>query len=648
VSADVRVTKTGPAAVVPGHQVTYEIEVVNVGPSDAHGVSLADPTPTGLTFVSASAPCAAGFPCALGSLAAGATRIVTVTLAVPSSYTTPDPIVNTATATATTPDPSPANNSGSAATGLDPAVASLTVTRVCTPPGPVAPGDTLTCVVTVTNTGPSTADNVTLGQTLSEGLAFVSLTAPAGWNCVTPPVGSSGLVSCAKPQVPPGVSVITVVARVLPGATGTVATPTVLGSTTPNPSGNTSDGGSPRPVVTSANLRVTKTGPARAGLGSHVLYQITVTNQGPGDAQAVVISDPTPAGLTLVSVSAPCAGGFPCALGTLAAGAGVQIHATYRLDAFAAPLRNSATVSSSTTDPDPADNSAVHDTAFPVPATLTKGFASASIPLGGSTALTFTLTNPNVATTLTGIGFTDPLPDGLVIATPNGLTGTCGGGTITATAWSTSVSLAGAALAAGASCSFAVDVVGTTPGSKTNTTSALASSGGPGSAATASLGVLGPDLAIAKSHTGNFVKGQTGTYTITVSNVGGGPTSGPVTVTDTLPAGLTATAMSGDGWTCNAATASCTRGDALAAGGSYPAITLTVDIDLAAANSVDNTATVTGDGDVGASNNSAIDPTTLDAPAIPTLSTIAQVTLVLAIVLGGLVMLRRRRRVRVS
>ena len=58
------------------------------------------------------------------------------------------------------------------------------------------------------------------------------------------------------------------------------------------------------------------------------------------------------------------------------------------------------------------------------------------------------------------------------------------------------------------------------------------------------IGPSAPDLGIAKTHAGNFTQGQTGaTYAIAVSNVGTGPTSGLVTVTDTLPAGLTATAI---------------------------------------------------------------------------------------------------------
>src|SRR5439155_19358486 len=47
------------------------------------------------------------------------------------------------------------------------------------------------------------------------------------------------------------------------------------------------------------------------------------------------------------------------------------------------------------------------------------------------------------------------------------------------------------------------------------------------------------DLTVTKTHSGNFAQGQTGAYTSTVSNDGLGPTSGTVTVVDTLPAGLT-------------------------------------------------------------------------------------------------------------
>ncbi len=104
-----------------------------------------------------------------------------------------------------------------------------------------------------------------------------------------------------------------------------------------------------------------------------------------------------------------------------------------------------------------------------------------------------------------------------------------------------------------------------------------------------------PALRIAKGHTGNFTQLQTNaTYAINVSNVAGaGPTSGTVTVADTLPAGLTLVSMNGSGWNCNGA--SCSRNDSLAAGSSYPAITVTVNVGASFAGGA-NVATVSGGG----------------------------------------------------
>ncbi len=121
-----------------------------------------------------------------------------------------------------------------------------------------------------------------------------------------------------------------------------------------------------------------------------------------------------------------------------------------------------------------------------------------------------------------------------------------------------------------------------------------------------------PDLTVAKAHTGNFTQGQTGaTYTIVVTNAGTNPTTAAVSMVDTLPAGLTATAISGAGWTCTLATLTCTRSNALAGGASYPAITLTVNVSASAPGSVTNVATVSGGGETNTANNTASDPTTV-------------------------------------
>jgi arabinogalactan endo-1,4-beta-galactosidase len=127
------------------------------------------------------------------------------------------------------------------------------------------------------------------------------------------------------------------------------------------------------------------------------------------------------------------------------------------------------------------------------PPTIGMTFGAASVALNGSAFLTFNLSNPNSGLSLSGIGFSDTLPAGLAVSTPDGLSGSCGGGTITAAAGSNSISLSGATLAAGASCSFGVNVTGTATGTQNNTTSAVTSTeAGSGGTASASLIVAGP------------------------------------------------------------------------------------------------------------------------------------------------------------
>jgi uncharacterized repeat protein (TIGR01451 family) len=110
----------------------------------------------------------------------------------------------------------------------------------------------------------------------------------------------------------------------------------------------------------------------------------------------------------------------------------------------------------------------------PVAPTIASAFGAASIPLDGSTSLTFTLTNPNASYPLTGVSFTDTLPAGMTIATPSGLGNSCGG-TVTATAGSSNVSLAGAALGTAGACMLSVNITSADAGVANNTTSAVSS-----------------------------------------------------------------------------------------------------------------------------------------------------------------------------
>jgi hypothetical protein len=175
------------------------------------------------------------------------------------------------------------------------------------------------------------------------------------------------------------------------------------------------------------------------------------------------------------------------------------------------------------------------------PPTISIAFGSATLGIGNSTSLTFTIANPNANTALTGIADSDPLPSGLIVASPNGLTGSCGGGTITAAEYSSTVSLSGATLAASTGCVFAVDVSAISPGTQTDTTGAITSNeGGAGGTATASVTVgWAPTISMAFSPA-SIAESGTSTLTFTLYN----PETNSIDLaglafTDTLPAGLT-------------------------------------------------------------------------------------------------------------
>jgi Fe-S cluster biogenesis protein NfuA len=129
-----------------------------------------------------------------------------------------------------------------------------------------------------------------------------------------------------------------------------------------------------------------------------------------------------------------------------------------------------------------------------------------------------------------------------------------------------------------------------------------------------------PALSIAKTHSGNFTQGQTNAvYTVTVSNQAGVlPTSGTVIATENVPTGLTLVSMSGTGWICPASGTTCTRGDSLSAGASYPAITVTVNVASNAPATVTNAVTVSGGGDsnthIAADTTTIVSPVTENAP----------------------------------
>ena len=230
----------------------------------------------------------------------------------------------------------------------------------------------------------------------------------------------------------------------------------------------------------------------------------------------------------------------------------------------------------------------------------------------GQTGATYTITTSNRGSgpTTGTVMVTDTLPGGLTATGIKGSGWACSLSTLTCT--NSNVLNAGSSLP---SITLTVNVAANAPTSVTNVAAVAGGGQFNTSSSTANDAtniVAAPDLTIVKSHNGNFSRGQIGArYTVAVSNKGTAPTSGMVTVTDTLPSGLTATAISGSGWTCTLSTRSCIRRDSLAAGSSYPSITLTVNVSRNASSLVINIATVSGGGEVNTSNDTARDTTSI-------------------------------------
>lgn len=124
-------------------------------------------------------------------------------------------------------------------------------------------------------------------------------------------------------------------------------------------------------------------------------------------------------------------------------------------------------------------------------------------------------------------------------------------------------------------------------------------------------------LNISSQHNGRFTAGQTGTYQIAVTNFAFANSSGTVTVTDSLPTGLTATAIGGTGWTCTLSTLTCTRSGGLTGESSYPMIAITVTV---AANLSPSVITNRASVSIGGVLNSATDPTTIVSPITTSLT----------------------------
>ena len=210
----------------PGDVVTYTTRVTNPTrtPDDplyptptvpVTNMVVTDPLPSGLDFVDfasnpgglcAYLPADRAIRCAVGTLAVDANFTYSYHARVNGAAQGPTsaPLVNTACYRSNSED-----QPATLFFGCDDAT-------VVVPPRPIVdlgvvksvsddvvnPGATVTWHVTGTNYGPGTSTGFVLADQLPAGVAFVSAVATPPLTCTTPPVGSSGAVTCTAPSVP--------------------------------------------------------------------------------------------------------------------------------------------------------------------------------------------------------------------------------------------------------------------------------------------------------------------------------------------------------------------------------------------------------------------------------------------------------------
>ena len=588
-AADLSITKsvTTPAAgpYLNGQDLVYTVTVANTGPDTAVAPIVTDALPAGVTFVSASAGCSeAGgvVTCAPGDIpsAGSATMLITVTA------TTAGTITNTASVTATTTDQNPANNSTSLGTSII-AAADLSITKSVTSPaaGPYLNGADLTYTLVVSNAGPDTAVTPTVTDTLPASVTFVS--ASAGCN------ETAGVVTCTLGDITSGGSA-SVTVSVTATTPGTITNTAAVSSSVADPDASDDSTSLDTTIDPAADLSITKsvTSPAAGPYlnGQDLTYTLTVANAGPDTATAPVVTDTLPASVVFVSASAGCsevAGVVTCTLVDIAPGASATATVTVTAGAVGI-MTNTASVASSTTDPDPADNSTTLDTTVDPAADLSiaKSVTSpAAGPYLDGQDLTYTLTISNAGPdTAVAPTVADTLPAGVTLVSASAGCAEAAG-VVTCTP---------ADIASGASVSASVTVTASTVGVITNIATVASTTGDPTSAnnATALDTTIDPaaDLSITKSVTspaaGPYRNGADLTYTLVVSNAGP-DTAVAATVTDTLPASVVFVSASA-GCAESGGVVTCIPGD-IAAGDS---VSITITVTANAAGTVTNTASV--------------------------------------------------------
>jgi uncharacterized repeat protein (TIGR01451 family) len=263
------------------------------------------------------------------------------------------------------------------------ASADLSITKTDAP-DPVFAGNMLTYTITVTNNGPSTAQNVSITDPLPVGTSFVSGKDGNGNTVCT--LNQPGIVVCNLGAMAPGTSTtVFVTVKVAPSVpdNAVLTNTATVTSTTPDPNGANNSATSNTDVDTSAELWLDKIGTQRSGNPSPVIvYTLIVHNDagcesdaqstptpncgngGPSDAKNVVVTDKLPLDpkkIVVQFVSPQCTYNKPthtvtCTAANVPAGATVQFVIEVQANGSVGTILNTATVASATPDPVTSNN----------------------------------------------------------------------------------------------------------------------------------------------------------------------------------------------------------------------------------------------------------------------------------------------------
>jgi len=462
--ADLRVTKTNQlSSVIAGEAFSYWIEVINAGPSHAVGFEVVDQLP--LTFRVKSVECiAVGGSCGTvtqdptrllwsgAGLQTGTAHSLQIRLMGVLDEGASGEIHNVVLVeippTATFTDPDLESN---VARDTDPIrqVADLAITKRTLSPTGVT-GEKSQYVIEVTNLGPSRAQGARILDTLPTGLekSVWSCQPLTGGTCRT----ASGIGSIdALVDLGVGGRVEFHLEAIL-NPLEDVTTLTNTAQVVPPPTAEDPDltnnvASALSSIEHLADLQLQKTASKQVvRAGETFTYTLTVTNAGPSSATQVVVRDPLPAGVQLVSVTASqgsCAvgGEIVCSLGRISADASartavVEITVRLPLDLPTGWITNTATVSGGRFDPDLSNNSATQRVEVVVPPgakfqSISIQAANSNSCLGEGIPVNISL---SIANTGDGIQQDNPGPEVIVrlpldlvgiLGTCSATTGTC-------------------------------------------------------------------------------------------------------------------------------------------------------------------------------------------------------------------------------